>query len=68
MVYIPVNATWVGQTVWVGAAVAIGTRQIWAGELGFNVTNTSLADVVSYSVLYYCLSACLHYNFFFLLL
>ena len=46
VIYIPPNATWVDQVVFAGAAVAIGTDQIWAGEVGFTVTNTSIPEVV----------------------
>ena len=53
MVYIPPNATWVGQTIWVGAAVAIGTDQIWAGEIGFSVDNATIPDVVSIALMIY---------------
>jgi hypothetical protein len=46
MIYIPPNATWVNQVIWVGAAVAVGTDQIWAGEIGVTVANSSIPDTV----------------------
>jgi len=55
VVYLPYNETYVGDVMWIGAAVEVGDAKIWAGEISAVVINTTFSDMVgsccSFSIL-----------------
>ena len=38
VIYIPYNDSLAGENLWIGSTVEIGTDQIWAGQMSFQVS------------------------------
>jgi hypothetical protein len=47
VMYMPYNRTFLGSTLFIGAAVEIGTDKIWAGEIGVTITEAPPSDPMS---------------------